>query len=263
MKATGPMAVVLRLRHLAAPVVAALLVAGCGTTVTPAPPVTTTPVGNLGTRVTYAVAGSDGSPAPADLVEATRATLEARARVTDPGATVVAGGDGRLVLESGGAISPEERRALLASGMVLFVPLPVERFGTGTSTGPESLQPGDALPPGLEPLLRAGDIDPAGVALDPGSGGSSAGVTLRFTPAGGVALAAWSADHVGDFLAIVVDGRVVSVPLIMAPLTDGTMTIAPAASDEWPTADDLAVLRGAYPAQVTLVEESIERFPTP
>ncbi len=252
----------MRVRRAWVAVAAALLIvlAGCASTATPTPD--PSPIGELRTRITYEVWAADGSPAPAGLTDQARATLEARARALDPAATVAVGADGRLILESTGAISPAARRAFLASGAVVVAPLPPERFGTGVAPGPETLQPGDLLPSGLDSLLRASDIDPAGVSLVPESEGGP-GVTLRLTPAGTEALAAWSADHVGDFLVIAVDNRVVSVPELRAAITDGGLTITKAAGDSWPTEDDLAVLRGAFPAGVRVAEGSIERVPAP
>lgn len=245
----------------AAAAVLTLLVAGCVTAISPTPAPAETPVGELGTRITYLLSGADGSPAPSAAADATRATLEARARVVDPRATVTIGADGRLVLESSGPISPAARRALLATGAVQVTPLPVERFGTGIAPGAEALSPGDVIPAGLEPLLRASDIDPAGVSLLPASDGGP-GVTLRLTPAGREALATWSADHVGDFLAIAVDGRAVSIPVLQTTIDDGSLVISTAGAG-WPTEDDLPVLRGAYSPDVRLVEDSIERVPAP
>jgi preprotein translocase subunit SecD len=251
------------IRHPATPAAAIFLaaaVAACGGTVseTPEPTATAEP----GTRITFDVAAADGSSATADLAEQVRATLEARARALDPGATVAIGGDGRLILESTGPLSPAAQRALLALGAVVVAPLPADRFGNLEAPGPQVVVAGDLLPSGLEPLLREGDIDPAGVALLPDTEGGP-GVTLRLTPAGTAALAAWSADHVGDLLAIAVDNRVVSVPVLQAPIADGAMTISTPAGEGWPTTDDLAVLRGAFPAGVRIVESSIERVPAP
>ena len=144
---------------------------------------------------------------------------------------------------------------------MVIAPLPVERYGTAVAPGPEALTSGDLLPSGLEPLLRAGDIDPSGVALVSAADGGP-GITLRFTPAGADALAAWSADHVGDYLAIAVDNRVVSVPVLQSPITSGEMVIVTAGED-WPAADDLAVFRGALPAGLVVLEDSVERFPAP
>jgi hypothetical protein len=92
---------------------------------------------------------------------------------------------------------------------------------------------GDQLPaevPVDAPILTGFDVR-GGRPVEDAAGVTA--VELRFTPHGATAFGAWTAANVGERLAIVIDGRVVSAPIVQAPIPDGSVLITgidPAAS---------------------------------
>ena len=80
-------------------------------------------------------------------------------------------------------------------------------------------------------------------------------VNFRFNLRGGQRFGQVTSENVGRLFAIVLDGKVISAPLIRSPITGGTGQITGNFTvDE---ADSLAILlrAGALPAKLTVVEE--------
>jgi len=74
------------------------------------------------------------------------------------------------------------------------------------------------------PLVLSGrDLKRKGVA--PGRGNGSRELTLELTDAGRARFQQFTTNNVGAMLSIVVDGKLVSVPVVNAPVTDGKLTI--------------------------------------
>jgi preprotein translocase subunit SecD len=82
-----------------------------------------------------------------------------------------------------------------------------------------------SIPADAEILVTAADVDPAGWAVSEDGNGAPA-VDLRFTPEPAKRIADHTAANVGGYLAIAVDGVVVSVPVINGPIEGGAMTIS-------------------------------------
>ena len=79
--------------------------------------------------------------------------------------------------------------------------------------------PGDAIDPALPALIP--DVD---FLRDQFKSDSSTGMELvafALNADGTSKLAAFSAAHVGDYIAMVLDGKVLSAPYIKEPITDG------------------------------------------
>jgi preprotein translocase subunit SecD len=80
-------------------------------------------------------------------------------------------------------------------------------------------------------------------------------VAFRFNPSGARAFGDYTAEHIGDPFAIVLDGKVISAPTIQAHIAGGSGIITGRFSVE--EATDLALLlrAGALPAGMTFLEE--------
>jgi hypothetical protein len=89
-----------------------------------------------------------------------------------------------------------------------------------------------ALPVDAVPEVVAADVDPDGWRVEPDDG-SGAGdlVVLRLRDDAADRFAELTAANVGRYLAIAVDGRVVAVPVIQAPIEDGEIALSLASSD--------------------------------
>ena len=120
------------------------------------------------------------------------------------------------------------------SGSLTFVPLPADQYGSYTSGGPVMPSgalalpaPGDAFQSTLPALLDGGDIDRAASQTHAMFDTTTNvwAVQVGLNAAGTDKIASWSAGHVGDYLAIVLDDRVMEVPFIQAPISDGILQI--------------------------------------
>ena len=69
-------------------------------------------------------------------------------------------------------------------------------------------------------IVTQADLEPRCEASLP-SGGSSVALSLTFTPARTDKLARFTKFHTGQIVGIIVDGRVVTAPLINQPITEG------------------------------------------
>jgi hypothetical protein len=123
-----------------------------------------------------------------------------------------------FMVPAAGPADEEIRAVLGATGDVEFVPLPPEDYPDLGS----SLIIGEPLPIDEPALFGWEGI--ASVVVDETR--QSPAFTVTLTPAAGAALADYTAAHVGEAMAIVLDGRVASVPTINEPIPGGQITIS-------------------------------------
>ena len=102
--------------------------------------------------------------------------------------------------------------ALAMTGSVAFVPL-----------GQTPASAGDGVDTAKYPPLF-GNEGIAGASSGVDQSGNPA-LELTLTPAAAKTFGAWTSAHVGDYLAIVVDGVVVTAPVIMSPTPNGQVEI--------------------------------------
>ena len=147
--------------------------------------------------------------------------------------------------------------AVLPSEAANMVGLTVETdYGTQAATGatptPEAgAATPTAAPPKFHTVLTGADLDKA-VAAQGQFGGYV--VDIQFSEAGSSAFASYTAQHVGDILAIVLDKQIISAPSISEPITEGQAQITGNFTLE--EANQLAVqLRyGSLPIPLKVVE---------
>ena len=167
----------------------------------------------------YQAFTADGStPAKGDM-ETIRTIIENRVNASGVAEPVVQTlGSDRIVVELPGATDQQEIRRLIGStGRLDFVPIP-----TGT-TPPGQDQPID---PTLPALFAGSEIDPGGVSpgFDQQTGQRT--VNFKLKSDGAKAFADYSRANVGQYFAIVLDGTVVSAPVIREPILDGNGQIS-------------------------------------
>jgi preprotein translocase subunit SecD len=112
----------------------------------------------------------------------------------------------------------DQLRALIGTtGQVDFVPL-----------GQVEVQEGQSLDLAqYPPLFTGAEVASASVGTDQ-TGLST--VDLVLAPDATSLFAAYTADHVGDYFAIVLDGNVISAPVIQEAISDGRVSISLAGS---------------------------------
>ena len=116
------------------------------------------------------------------------------------------------------------RQLLGATGLVEFVPL-----------GTVGLE-GGLIDPGA-PRLFAGNLDPVGDAAVVFDQDGNRMVQLTLEPGAAAEFENWSATHIGELFALVVDGEVISVPTIMSAIPDGVLQVSWGAEGGWPEAE--------------------------
>ena len=171
----------------------------------------------------------DGSTPTKETMETVRTIVENRVNATGVAEPIVQTvGTDRIVVDLPGATEQQEIRQLIgATGRLDFVPLPPDVYGTGTTPGTKPVPgPGEAIDPTLPPLFGGEQIDPSGVAPGVDSSTGERVVQFKLRSDGAKLFSDYSSAHVGEFFAIVLDGKVVSAPVIRQAITDGSGQIS-------------------------------------
>jgi len=204
------------------------------------------------------------------LVEqaAVQQTMEViRRRIDETGVrepTIQRQGENRIIVQLPGVGDPERIKELIRQTARLTFHLVDMR------SSPEEARSG-RLPAGSE-LMEAADVRPgspasyvvqrrvmvSGERLVDAEAGFNNGqpiVNFRFDTLGARRFGRVTQDHVGDLLAIVLDGKVISAPRINEPILGGSGMISGSFTTQ--EASDLALLlrAGALPAPITYLEE--------
>jgi len=87
-----------------------------------------------------------------------------------------------------------------------------------------ALTAGEALPANLPVIAGPDDFDPTGTSIIADVNGGAA-VNLELQGPAIARVAAHTAGHIGEFMAIAINGTVISVPMIESTLPDGKMQI--------------------------------------
>ena len=174
-----------------------------------------------GLRAEYQALPAGGkTPGPGDM-QTIRDIIERRVNstgVTEP--VVQTQGSDRVVVELPGVSDTETIRKLVGTtGRLDFIPLPAATYGTGTAPGPQSAAQGRPLPT-PEPVLFSGDQI---ASANPGTDQNGArAVAFTLKDEGSKLFGDYTSKHVGEFFAIVLDGTVVSAPVIQSAITGGS-----------------------------------------
>ncbi len=221
-------------------------------------------------------------PVSSDDMKVTVQTLESRVNALGVSEVVMQiAGDRRIVAEFPGITNPEEVQAALQQTAFLeFVDMGDTPAAVGTTvqtdyvpggvqpTVPPTLTP--TLPPTITPIdtpptdgttpptdiiyhtvMTGAELDTVGVVNDP-TQGYQISFTLKST--GTQAFSDYTSANVGKYLAIVLDKRVISTPVINSAITDGQGVVQ--GNFTYDSANALAIqLRyGSLPIPVKIVE---------
>jgi preprotein translocase subunit SecD len=198
-----------------------------------------------------AVYGPDNVPT-ADQMGVIRSIIEARVNTTGAVEPIVQTvGNDQILVEVPGVKNPDQIRALVGStGTLNFVLLPEATYGKNGTAGTKAVPAdGTAIDPTLPVQFTGKDLDGSKVRAryDTTDGWV---VDFGFKEPAGTNFGTWSGQHVNDFFAIVLDGKVQSAPYIKGAITGGTGTISGTFTSA--TAHDLATILqyGALPYPV-------------
>jgi preprotein translocase subunit SecD len=169
-------------------------------------------------------------------------------------------GTDRIIVELPGVDDPERIKSLLGQTAKMNFHL-LEPDTRGTTA--RELPPGTMLLPGTgdsegQSYVVRRRIEVSGDRLmdaQPSFQDGGPVVTFRFDTAGGMRFGAVTSSNVGQNLAIVLDGKVISAPVIESPIVGGSGIIRGGFTTE--KAQDLALLlrAGALPAPLNVLEE--------
>lgn len=161
------------------------------------------------------------------------------------------GGD-RILVQMPGVDNPGQLRALLGATAKMSFQMVAAAPGPGISMLP--MRDGAGRLPVEDRVALSGDrLDRAALAFDPDTGRPM--VTFAFDREGGIAFAAITATHIGQQFAVVLDGAVLTAPVIQSAIPGGQGQITGDFTVE--EAQTLAVLltSGALPASLDVIEE--------
>jgi protein-disulfide isomerase len=147
------------------------------------------------------------------------------------------------------------RRVIGPTGRLDFVLLPPDIYGTAGAAGPKPApNPGDTIDPTLPAQVNGSEV---AAAVDPA--GSGWVVDFAFTDPSAKEFETWTGQHVNDFFAIVLDGKVLSAPYIESQITGGRGVISGDLTAD--NARELAALLKSGPLPFPLEEESVQFDP--
>ncbi|SDX07708.1 protein translocase subunit SecD [Roseicitreum antarcticum] len=170
--------------------------------------------------------------------------------VSEPVITRV--GADRILVQMPGVENPGQLRELLGSTAKMSFQMVAPASGPGVSSLP--MRDGSGLLTVEDRVALSGDrLEHAASAFDPQTGRPM--VTFDFDRQGGIAFARITADHIGDRFAVVLDGQVLTAPVIQSAIPGGKGQITGDFTAE--EAQTLAVLltSGALPASLEVIEE--------
>jgi protein-export membrane protein SecD len=168
-----------------------------------------------GLRVEYQVLPVQGKgPRPEDL-EVEKTIIENRVNstgVSEPVITVQ--GSDRIVVELPGVSDPNAIRNLVGqTGLLEFVPLGTTQKNKGDTIDEQQ----------FPPLFAGTELSSATIAQNQTSGRV---VTFQLKDAGAKLFADYTAQHIGQYFAIVLDHKVISAPVINSAIPGGSVEIS-------------------------------------
>ena len=161
-------------------------------------------------------------------------------------------GDDRILVQMPGVENPAQLRALLGSTAKMSFQMVAAQPGPGVAM--LDLRDGSGQVPVENRIALSGDrLDQAAMAFDPDTGRPM--VTFAFDRQGAVTFAEITAANIGQRFAVVLDGQVLTAPVIQSVIPGGQGQITGNFTPE--EAQTLAVLltSGALPASLEVIEE--------
>ena len=178
-----------------------------------------------GLKVEYRVVPAGGNTPTLADVEVVKQIIERRVNATGVSEPVVlTSGSDRIVVEVPGFSDVDAIRRLVGrTGLLQFVPLPVEDYGRESSPGPRQAVAGQPLPTNPTALFGGDQVRSANVSQD--QNGARV-VAFSLHDEGSKLFGDYTTQNVGSFFAIVLDGSVISAPSINEPITGGSGQIS-------------------------------------
>ncbi len=215
----------------------------------------TRPDGAIAVTLSAAAIADRARRAVEQSIEIVRRRIDATG-VVDPSIARV--GDQRIVVQLPGVSDPAQVRTLLGTTAKMTFQLVDENAPAGGAA------PGDELLPSQEQAgqsiavfrhveVDGADLTNAQAATDPQTGQWD--VNFTFNSAGARRFAAVTANNLGKRFAIVLDGKVISAPVIQGVIPSGSGRISGNFSAQSATTLALLLRAGALPAPLAVLEQ--------
>jgi protein-disulfide isomerase len=212
------------------------------------------------TTLTYRLVPVSGQPLVKTDWDATVSILQQRLEFDGVvGVGFAWGGDTISIKVPTGGDVAEVRKVVAAIGHVEFVLLPPAQYGTANAAGIKPVPAkGDTIDPALSAQFTGADLDPAKIqaVVDTTSSSGLWMVKFGFTAADASQFETWTGAHVGEFLAIAVDGVVQTVPSIASAVTGGSGEIEAEYTQSEATQLAAILKAGQLPYPLALVEDT-------
>jgi preprotein translocase subunit SecD len=173
-----------------------------------------------GLRVEYQALPKDGVAPSREALGVIKDIIERRVNTTgvsEP--VVVVQGDDRVVIELPGISDVDSVRRLVGqTGRLDFVPLGATQMSDGQTIDLKE----------FPPLFSGDQLESAAVGRDQQGGGLTVTFVLKNSgsDSGGQLFAKYTAEHIGQYFAIVLDGSVISAPVIKGSIPNGQVEIS-------------------------------------
>jgi hypothetical protein len=207
-----------------------------------------TPIPTAAPSVVYQITPAGPRPSK-DVTERAIGVFEARLRALGIG-TFSGGAGDAITFDLPAPVNDAQIRAVLSMpGKISFVPL----GPPGTVQAVE----GQALPGNPAPLFEGDQVAGASLVTDATSGPTAA---IRFTDAAAKLFAAYTSTHIGDQFAIVLDGRIVVMPIVMSTIPDGAGNISLSAQHQAIPIEVLVAILAAGPLPPAWIHAAVRRL---
>jgi preprotein translocase subunit SecD len=219
-----------------------------------------------GFEIKYHTVNPDGTAAfpSSSEMEVIRSIMEQRVNTTGVSEPIVETvGSNEILVQVPGATDSKAIQDLVgATGQLSFVLLPPDAANYGTQSAPGAKAvpgPGAAIDPTLPAQFTGKQLDASQVSASLDSTSNQWVVNFAFAGQAATDFETWSGQHVNDFFAIVLDGKVVSAPYLKSQITGGKGQISGSFTAD--SAKQLATILqyGALPYPVA--EESSQDIP--
>ncbi|PZU87577.1 MAG: protein translocase subunit SecD [Chelatococcus sp.] len=159
----------------------------------------------------------------------------------------------RILVQVPGLQDPQRLKDILGQTARLEFRLVAEPGATDVDMLPSQDAGGQPIPVARQPVVDGADLVDAQPAFD--SRSSQPIVNFRFNIRGAQRFGQITTENLGRALAIVLDNKVISAPVVQSPITGGSGQISGNFTVE--QVNNLAILlrAGALPAKMTIVEE--------
>jgi preprotein translocase subunit SecD len=199
-----------------------------------------------GLQVQYQLVPEDGSAPSLEDTEAVAVIMRTRLDRTGLASfRVTPGASGQVMVETGTQASDAETARLLRDLLGATGRLQLVRLGDNMA------DVGTRIDTAANPPLLEGGVASATIGADQAGQRT---LDLVFQPGASKLIERWTTDHVGEVLAIVLDGTIVTAPVVLEPIKDGKMQISSGGEGGFSPAEAerlASILRsGAYPVPV-------------